>query len=72
LFNHSPIQGVIVPDNEQVKRLAEYVRQQGFFVKAILSPTVPAGTERVRICLHAFNSCEEIDKLLKAIKSFFS
>ncbi len=72
LFNHSPIQGVIVPDNERVKSLAEYIRLQGFFVKAILSPTVPAGTERIRVCLHAFNSSREIDQLLMAIKSFFS
>jgi 8-amino-7-oxononanoate synthase len=72
LFNPSPIQGVIVPGNERVKKLAGYLRQQGFFVKAILSPTVPAGTERIRICLHAFNSCREIDQLLSAIKYFFS
>jgi 8-amino-7-oxononanoate synthase len=72
LFNPSPIQGVIVPGNERVKSLAEYIRQQGFFVKAILSPTVPAGTERIRICLHAFNSSREIDQLLMAIKSFCS
>jgi 8-amino-7-oxononanoate synthase len=72
LFNPSPIQSVIVPGNEQVKRLAEYVRQQGFFVKAILSPTVPVGTERLRICLHTFNSSGEIDQLFTVIKSFFA
>ncbi|MCU7548106.1 8-amino-7-oxononanoate synthase [Chitinophagaceae bacterium LB-8] len=72
LLNPSPIQGVIVPGNERVKRLAEYVRQQGFFMKAILSPTVPAGSERLRICLHAFNSCRQIDQLLTAIKLFLT
>jgi 8-amino-7-oxononanoate synthase len=32
-------------------------------VRAIVAPTVPAGTERVRVCLHAGNSFEEVDRL---------
>jgi len=36
-------------------------------VRAIVPPTVPMGTERVRVCLHAGNTVEEIDTLVKRI-----
>jgi 8-amino-7-oxononanoate synthase len=36
-------------------------------VKAILSPTVPEGQERLRICLHSYNSEEEIEALLESV-----
>ena len=44
--------------------------EKGFFVRPILAPTVPAGKERIRICIHSFNSIEEIDNLLAEIASF--
>jgi 8-amino-7-oxononanoate synthase len=68
--NHSPIQGIIVADNFKAKALANHLTEKGFFIKAILSPTVPKGTERLRICLHSFNSQEQIDSLLNEIKNF--
>ena len=40
---------------------------RGFWVKAILSPTVPEGKERIRICLHEFNTRSEVEKLIKCI-----
>jgi 8-amino-7-oxononanoate synthase len=49
--------------------LADHLVEKGFFAKAILSPTVPAGTERLRICLHAFNTKEQINLLLKEVES---
>jgi 8-amino-7-oxononanoate synthase len=39
-------------------------------VKAIKSPTVKEGTERVRICLHAYNTKEETDQLIGTLKVF--
>jgi 8-amino-7-oxononanoate synthase len=36
-------------------------------VRPIVPPTVPRGTERVRVCLHAGNTVEEIDALVKRI-----
>ena len=36
-------------------------------MRAIVPPTVPRGTERVRVCLHAGNTVEEIDALVKRI-----
>ena len=65
----SPIQGVIVAGNHQAKHLAEQIEAAGFYVKAILSPTVPAGQERLRICLHAFNTKAQLDQLMNMISS---
>ncbi|WP_228377992.1 hypothetical protein [Chryseobacterium luteum] len=43
---------------------------KGFLTYAVYSPTVKAGTERLRICLHSFNTNEEIIELTKIIKEF--
>ena len=37
-------------------------------VKAILPPTVPENGQRLRICIHAFNTLEEIDHLVNLLK----
>jgi 8-amino-7-oxononanoate synthase len=63
----SSIQGVIIPTNEAVKAKAAELIKEGFLVKAILSPTVPKGQERIRICLHSYNTRQEIQKLIKAL-----
>jgi 8-amino-7-oxononanoate synthase len=63
----SAIQSAIVPGNENVKRTASALAEKGFDVKAILSPTVPSGQERLRICLHTYNSETEIASLLRAL-----
>ncbi len=67
LDSDSPIQGVIIPGNDHVKAKAFQLEEAGFMVKAILSPTVPKGKERIRICLHSFNTHKEIIALIKAL-----
>ena len=67
--SYSSIQSAIVQGNENVKNLAALFQENGFDVKAILSPTVPAGQERLRFCLHSFNTKEEIDGVLKILYS---
>jgi 8-amino-7-oxononanoate synthase len=62
--SYSPIQGIIVGDNFKTKALANHLFDKGFFVRPILSPTVPAGKERIRICLHSFNTLQQIDAFL--------
>jgi len=64
----SQIQTVIVSGNEKVKLLAKNIQEHGFDVRPIMSPTVPVGTERLRICIHAFNTEDEIARLVKAIE----
>jgi len=63
----SPIQRIIIPGNDRVKKTASYIQENGFDVRPILSPTVPEGKERLRICLHTFNTKEEINKLSQLI-----
>ena len=64
----SPIQSLVMPGNEKVQELADQLQQSGFFIKAIRSPTVPLGTERLRICLHAHNTKEEIKTFVGLLK----
>jgi 8-amino-7-oxononanoate synthase len=65
--SNSAIHCAIIPGNKRVKQIAALLQDQGFDVKAILAPTVVAGQERLRICLHAFNSKQQIDQLLQAL-----
>ena len=63
--SHTPIQALLAGGNDRTKRLAATLQQAGFLVKPILSPTVPAGKERIRFCLHTFNTEEQVDLLVK-------
>lgn len=67
-----PIQSLIIPGNDNVKELSEMLQNAGLDVRPILSPTVPAGKERIRVCLHSFNSEKEIVLLNDTIKSFLT
>jgi 8-amino-7-oxononanoate synthase len=60
----SAIQCCVIPGNDSVKNLASEIQKNGFEVKAILSPTVPKGQERLRFCLHSYNTKEEISNIL--------
>ena len=64
----SPIQCLLIPGNSEVRNVADKCQQAGFDVRAILSPTVPAGRERLRLCIHAFNTTQEIDYLLSILQ----
>ncbi|ARN72271.1 8-amino-7-oxononanoate synthase [Nonlabens tegetincola] len=63
----TPIQICIIPDNHKVKQLSSVLQAKGFDVRAILSPTVPKGEERLRICLHSFNTKYEMQDLLQLL-----
>jgi len=65
--SNSAIQSCIIPGNEKVKNTASKLEAEGYNVKPILSPTVPKGKERLRFCLHSFNSEEEISGVLKVL-----
>ncbi len=60
----SPIQSVVIPGNQAVKEKAQQLVSHGFTVYPIVSPTVTVGQERLRICLHSFNSKDEIAQLI--------
>ena len=68
LDSRTPIQVVIVPGNAAVRALAARLQDAGLDVRPILYPTVQRGKERLRIVLHAFNTGEEIDRLVEVLK----
>ncbi|MES2808608.1 MAG: 8-amino-7-oxononanoate synthase [Bacteroidota bacterium] len=68
----SAVQCVLLHSNEKASEAAAYLQLQGFDVRAILSPTVAQGSERIRICLHAFNTSDEITKLAEHINTILN
>ncbi|MCV6630997.1 MAG: aminotransferase class I/II-fold pyridoxal phosphate-dependent enzyme [Flavobacteriaceae bacterium] len=66
--SNSAIQACVIPGNDRVKALALYLHQNQIDVRPILSPTVSVGQERLRICLHSYNSKSEIRKLQEKIQ----
>jgi 8-amino-7-oxononanoate synthase len=66
----SAIQCAIIPGNKKVKTIAIRLQENGFDIKAILSPTVSEGQERLRFCLHSYNSKEEILEILRLLSDF--
>lgn len=72
MFVHSksPIHSAIVCGNENVTELSQQLQDKGFDVQSILSPTVPEGQERLRFCIHSYNSQEEINQVLELVRDF--
>ena len=70
VYNKSAIQSAIVSGNERVKSIAHQLQKNGFDVKPILSPTVPEGQERLRFCIHSYNSEKEISNCLEFLSTF--
>ena len=66
----SAIQCCLLQGNEKVKAIAKKIQSQGYDVRAILSPTVPAGAERLRFCIHSYNSKDEITNVLNLLATF--
>jgi len=68
--NESPIQTYTYPGNQNIRALGSYMQSKNYDVRAILSPTVKEGSERLRICLHAYNTPLEISSLVQLITAF--
>lgn len=68
--NNSPIQTAHFKNIEMLKEVTEQLNKLNFNLKAIYHPTVPIGKERLRICLHSFNTYKNIELLVKQIVKF--
>ena len=68
--SYSAIHCCVVSGNEKVKSIAQKIQKNGFNIKPILSPTVPEGQERLRFCLHSYNSEKEITEVLELLHKF--
>lgn len=57
----SPIFSLCTP---RPRELAAYCQGKGLIVRPIVPPTVPEGGQRVRVCLHAGNTEQDLDRLV--------
>jgi 8-amino-7-oxononanoate synthase len=65
----SAIQCIIISGNEKCRYVASQLQKAGLDIRPIVSPTVAKGKERLRICLHDFNTEEEILKIFEVLKN---
>lgn len=70
IISNSAIHCCIISGNKNVKLIAKQLSEKGFNVKPILSPTVKKGEERLRFCLHSYNSRQEITNILEHLAIF--
>lgn len=63
----SAIQALVIGSNEKTIATANALQHAGLQINPILHPTVPLGMERLRICLHSFNTKAEIDTLMDVL-----
>jgi 8-amino-7-oxononanoate synthase len=66
--SHSPVQCLVIPGNENVRKTAAALQADGLDVRPILSPTVPKEQERLRICFHSYNTEQEVQQLLHLLE----
>lgn len=69
---NSPIQTLLMPGSTAARALQKKLEEQQLLTFAIVSPTVKAGTERLRICLHAFNTQTELDQLIYSLHNYLT
>ncbi|WP_396152727.1 aminotransferase class I/II-fold pyridoxal phosphate-dependent enzyme [Flavobacterium sp.] len=69
VYSKSAIHSAILPGNDKVKNIATKLQEKGFEVKAILSPTVPEGQERLRFCLHSYTTELEMKNVLTELNT---
>ena len=67
LPSSTPIQPVLVPGAARCVAASQALHERGFWVSAIRAPTVPAGTERLRVTISAGHNEAQVDALLDAL-----
>lgn len=65
--DYGNIIGLVIGDVDLVKEYARKLQKGGYDVRPILSPTVPEGSERLRICFHDYNTQQEVDGLVSLL-----
>ena len=63
----TPIQPVLVGDNQAALKLSAGLQERGIWVAAIRPPTVPQGTARLRITLSAAHSVTDVTRLIETL-----
>jgi 8-amino-7-oxononanoate synthase len=65
----SAIQCLVTGDGKRADEIEKLMEKNNIYARAVKSPTVKAGAERVRFCIHSFNTKKEIDILISVLKS---
>ncbi len=65
--SQSAIHCLVIGSNEKADALEKKLATKNIYVKAIKSPTVKEGSERLRFCIHVFNTKQEIDLLIESL-----
>ena len=68
--SNTAIQSAIISSNVKVKKIAAQLNSKKFDVKPILSPTVQQGEERIRFCVHSYNTSDDIEEILFLLSIF--
>ena len=63
----TPIQSIVIGDNEKTVQMSEQLMRCGILVVAIRPPTVPANTARLRITLCSEHTHAQIDRLVSTL-----
>lgn len=66
--SHSHIQSLIIPGNNNVIEKGKQLKDAGINALPIRKPSVPEGEERIRFCLHSYNTKDEIDILFSTLQ----
>lgn len=56
----------------RARSLAKYCQGHGYVVRPIVYPTVPQGTERIRICVHSLNTADQVNGLLDCVNKWIA
>jgi 7-keto-8-aminopelargonate synthetase-like enzyme len=68
----TPIQPIVLGSSEAALNAQQSLLRAGFRVVAIRSPTVPRGSERLRITLSAAHTEEQVDGLVEALSQILA
>lgn len=68
--SQSAVHALVVGSNAEADRFEKLLKDREIYAKCIKSPTVKEGTERIRFCIHSYNTTSELDQLVDAIHAY--
>jgi 8-amino-7-oxononanoate synthase len=68
----SAVNCVLIGSNEKARHISQKLKNERIDVKPVLSPTVAVGTERLRICMHSYNTAQQIELLATTLNELIN